>query len=162
METIAEDDLEWEHTDRGRVSFRRKRLSGSTVDDDLGCSLYEIPPGKVGWPYHFHAGNAEAIYVLAGVGEVRGPADERETLEPGVFAAFPAGPDGVHELENTGEEPLRYLALSTMNEPDVLRYPDSDKVGVHVGEPPGGDTDARLLDHYFQLSDAVDYWNDET
>lgn len=162
MESLRVDDLEWEHTERGEVAFRRKRLAGETVDDDLGCSLYEIPPGKRGWPYHFHTGNAEAIYVLSGTGELRGPDDERERLEPGVYAAFPAGPEGAHQLRNTGEESLRYLAMSTMNEPDVLRYPDSDKVGVMAGEPPGGDTDARLLDRYFRMDDAVDYWADET
>lgn len=162
MERIQEGELDWEHTDRGAVAFRRKRLAGATADGDLGCSLYEIPPGKRGWPYHYHTANAEAIYVLAGSGELRGPDDERVTLEAGIYAAFPAGPAGVHQLHNTGEAPLRYLAMSTMNEPDVLRYPDSDKVGVMAGEPPGGDTDARLLDHYFQIDDAVDYWADET
>lgn len=162
METVHESDVDWETTDRGPVSFRRKRLAGETADEDLGCSLYELPPGKRGWPYHYHTGNAEAIYVLAGTGELRGPDEERVDLEPGVYAAFPAGPAGAHQLRNTGEGPLRYLAMSTMNEPDVLRYPDSGKVGVLAGEPPGGDSEARLLDHFFHLEDAVDYWTDET
>ena len=162
METVDVDDLDWERTDRDGVAFRRKRLGGATADDDLGCSLYEIPPGKRGWPAHFHTGNAEAIYVLAGTGELRGPDDVRERLEAGVYAAFPAGPEGVHRLRNTGDEPLRYLATSTMREPDVLRYPDSDKVGVMAGEPPGGDSEARRLDRYFRLDDAVDYWAGET
>lgn len=161
METTDEAALDWETTERDGVALRRKRLAGETANDDLGCSLYEIPPGKRGWPYHFHTNNAEAIYVLAGTGELRGPDDERAPLEPGVYAAFPTGPEGAHQLHCTGEEPLRYLALSTMNDTDVLRYPDSDKVGVLAGEPPGGDTDARLLDHFFRMDDAVDYWEDE-
>jgi uncharacterized cupin superfamily protein len=160
METVDESELEWESTERGAVEFRRKRLGGETANDELGCSLYEIPSGKRGWPYHYHTGNTEAIYVLDGEGELRGPEDEREPLEPGVYAVFPSGPEGVHQLENEGDEPLRYLAISTMNEPDVLRYPDSDTVGIHVGEPPGGDTEARLFDHYFRMDDAVDYWED--
>lgn len=162
METIDGDDLAWERTDRGEVAFRRKRLAGATADDDLGCSLYEIPPDKRGWPYHYHSGNAEAIYVLSGTGELRGPDDKREPLEPGVYAAFPAGPAGVHQLRNTDDEPLRYLAMSTMQEPEVLRYPDSDKVGVMTGEPPGGESEARRLDRYFRLDDAVDYWAEES
>lgn len=162
METVDAADLDWESTERGAVAFQRKRLAGETTNEDLGCSLYEIPPGKRGWPYHFHTGNTEAIYVLGGEGELRGPDDERESLKAGVYAVFPSGPEGAHQLHNTGDEPLRYLAMSTMNEPDVLRYPDSDKIGVHVGEPPGGDTDARLFDHYFRMDDAVDYWDDET
>ncbi len=51
----------------------------------LGCSLYELPPGKKSWPYHYHTGNEEAIFVLEG-----GGGDER-TLESGDYAAFPVG-----------------------------------------------------------------------
>lgn len=161
MDTIHSTDLSWDETERGDRHFRRKQLGGATDHEQLGCSLYEIPPGKRGWPYHYHTANTEAIYVLAGEGELRGPEDEPETLESGVYAAFPAGPDGAHEIENTGEEPLKYLAVSTMVEPEVLRYPDSDKVGVMAGEPPGGDSDERLVSAYFQRTDAVDYWTDE-
>lgn len=161
MDTIHPTDLSWDETDRGDCHFRRKQLGGATDDEALGCSLYEVPPGKRAWPYHYHTANAEAIYVLAGEGELRGPEDETEPLESGVYAAFPAGPDGAHEIENTGDEPLRYLAVSTMVEPEVLRYPDSDKIGVMAGEPPGGDSDERLVSAYFRETDAVDYWTDE-
>jgi len=161
MDTIDPAELSWEETERGDRHFRRKRLGDATDDDQLGCSLYEIPPGKRAWPYHYHTANAEALYVLAGEGELRGPEEEIEPLEPGVYAAFPAGPEGAHEIENTGEETLRFLAVSTMIEPEVLRYPDSDKVGVMAGEPPGGDAEARLVSAYFRRSDAVDYWTDE-
>jgi hypothetical protein len=36
---------------------------------------------------------------------------------------------GEHPLR-AGDGPLRYLALSTMIEPEVVVYPDSKKVGV--------------------------------
>ncbi len=161
METVNADRLDWEEIDRGTAGWRRKRLAAATDNTDLGCSLYEIPPGKRGWPYHYHTGNAEAVYVLTGIGEVRGPDDERVDLEADDYVAFPAGPDGAHQVFNTGEEPLRYLAISTMKEPEVLRYPDSDKVGIMAGAPPGGDSEKRTVDGFYRTEDAVGYWTDE-
>jgi uncharacterized cupin superfamily protein len=161
MDTVDVDTLDWEESDRGAAAWRRKRLAAATDDSELGCSLYEIPPGKRGWPYHYHTANAEAMYVLAGRGEVRGPDDERVELAAENYVALPAGPDGAHQVFNTGDEPLRYLAMSTMEEPEVLRYPDSDKVGVMAGAPPGGDGEERTVEGFYRSADAVGYWTGE-
>jgi uncharacterized cupin superfamily protein len=61
---------------------------------------------------------------------------------------------------NDGEEPLRYLAMSTMRDPDVVEYPDSEKVGVFAGSPPGS-AEERTVHGYFRTGDAVDYWDGE-
>ncbi|MFB6309891.1 MAG: cupin domain-containing protein [Salinirussus sp.] len=161
MDAVNEANLDWAETDRGAVHFRRKRLAAATENEDLGCSLYELPSGKRGWPYHYHTGNAEAVYVIAGEGELRGPDDEKITLEKGTYVALPAGPSGAHRLRNTGDSPLRYLAFSTMNDPDVLRYPDSDKIGVMAGAPPGGNSDERFIGGFFPADATVDYWDGE-
>ncbi len=161
METVDETELDWQRTDRGRFAFRRKQLGAAGDGQDLGCSLYEVPPDKRAWPYHYHTANEEALFVLAGEGALRGPGDERRALEPGTYVSLPAGPGGEHTVENTGSEPLRYLAISTMIEPEVLVYPDSEKVGVMAGAPPGGESDERLIDAYFKMESAVDYWTDE-
>jgi len=50
--------------------------------------------------------------------------------------------------------------VSTMVEPDVTVYPDSGKVGVFVGAPPGGEGD-RPVHGYYRHEDAVDYWAGE-
>lgn len=34
---------------------------------------------------------------------------------------------------NLADAPLRYLAIGTMHAPDVMEYPDSDKIGVAAG-----------------------------
>ncbi len=49
--------------------------------------------------------------------------------------ALQPGPPG-HQLVNRSPAPLRFLALSTMIEPEVAVYPDSGKIGVlaHEGE----------------------------
>jgi uncharacterized cupin superfamily protein len=166
MERVPADDAEPTETARGRTRFRRRRLASAArggdpaPDGGLGASLYELPPGARSWPYHYHAGNEEAVYVLAGSGHVRGPADAGvEPLDPGDFVLFPAGPDGAHRVVNDGDEPLCYLAVSTMRDPDVTVYPDSGKIGVFAGAPPGGDGD-RDVAGYFPR-DAVDYWAGE-
>ena len=157
---VTAGDREWSTTERGEHAFRRKQLGDAAGSDQLGCSLYELPPGKEAWPYHWHAANEEALYVLSGEAALRTPAGET-TVSAGDYAAFPAGEDGGHALRNDGDEPVRYLVVSTMRDPDVTRYPDSDKVGVFAGAPPGGDSEERVVSGYFPADATVDYWDDE-
>ena len=160
MEPTNEADLPWTTTERGETEFRRKKLAAAAEGDpDLGCSLYELPPGKRSWPYHYHTGNAEALYVLAGSGLLRAEDGEHE-LQAGDYVACPTGPEGAHRVINDGDEPLRYLAISTMNDPDVTVYPDSEKIGVYAGSPPGGDGE-RDVDGYYDRDGTVDYWDGE-
>ena len=157
---VSADDREWATTERGDHEFRRVKLGAAAGGDQLGCSLYEVPAGKEAWPYHFHTGNEEALYVLAGEGVLRTP-DGETGLEPGDYAAFPTGEESAHAIRNDGEEALRFLAVSTMNDPDVLGYPDSEKVGVYAGSPPGGDPEERVLSGFFPRDATVDFWEGE-
>ncbi|QSW98117.1 cupin domain-containing protein [Haloterrigena alkaliphila] len=159
MNTINESDLEWSENDPelDDVVFRRKELSTAVDADDLGCSLYELPPGKRSWPYHYHTANEEALYVLAGDGLLVA-ADGEHPLEAGDYATFPANERGGHRIVNDGDEPLRYLLVSTMNEPDVTVYPELETFGVYVGSPPGG-REERTLEGYYRIDDDVAYWD---
>jgi uncharacterized cupin superfamily protein len=159
MEPVNADDLEWSETNEPGTRFRRKQIGGAAGAEELGVSLYELPAGERGWPLHYHTGNEEGFYVLAGEGRVRtGPEGEvSHPVEPGDYVACPPDECGAHQLVNTGEEPLRFLAVSTMNEPDVAVYPESDSVGIFVDTPPGGDGD-RPVSGFFPLDEAVDYW----
>jgi len=159
MGRVNEADIEWSDTEREETHFRRKKLAAAAGADDLGASLYELPPGKSSWPYHYHAANAEAIYVLDGTGTLRTP-DGETRIESGDYCTFPANADGAHRLHNDGDAPLRYLAVSTMRDPDVTVYPDSAKIGVYAGSPPGGE-DERDVSGYYRRDDDVDYWTDE-
>lgn len=158
MEIADESEMEWTEVDHGEVAFRRKQLGEAAGGEDLGCSLYEMDPGKRGWPYHYHEGNEEAVYVLAGEGTVRTPEGDRE-ISAGDYAALPAGEDSAHEIHNDGEETLRFLVVSTMDAPDVTVYPDADAFGVFTGSPPGGRGE-RPLSGYFERREGLDYWED--
>ena len=161
MEPVNWSSLEWRETENGSTHFRRKRLADAAGGEALGASLYELPPGGKSWPYHYHTGNEEAIYVLAGEGTLRVGSeddDDRCPLEAGDYVALPAGPESAHRVENDGDEPLQFLVMSTMNDPDVTVYPDSGKFGVYAGSPPGGATEDRVVAGYYRRDDDVDYW----
>ena len=159
MGRVNEADLEWTETERGETQFRRKKLAAAAGADDLGASLYELPSGASSWPYHYHAANAEAIYVLSGSGLLRTP-DGEQRITSGDFCTFPASAEGAHRLHNDGDDPLRYLAVSTMQDPDVTVYPDSQKIGVYAGSAPGGEAE-RDVSGYYRRDDDVDYWTGE-
>ena len=93
----------------------------------LGCMLHVVEPGKTAFPFHCHHGNEELFVILSGSGEYR-IGEARYPVSAGDICAAPAGgPETAHQLSNTGEEPLKYLGLSTKNDPDVVEYPDSGK-----------------------------------
>ncbi len=119
----------------------------------LGGTVYELPPGESICPYHWEAGDEELLIVLAGRPTVRHAQGEEE-LSPGDTVCFPQGPSGVHRIGNVSGETARVLMLSTMRQPSLAVYPDSDKVGA-FDEP----TNLRLL---FRRGDAVDYYAGET
>ncbi len=159
MGIVNEEDAEWTELDHEKTCFRRKQLGDASDGKQLGCSLYRLSPGHESWPYHYHTANEEAMYVLAGTGTLRLD-DDTYSIEEGDYVAFPAEESGGHKVINDSDAPLRYLVLSTMNEPDVTVYPDSEKLGVFVGSPPGG-RDERSLDGYYGIGDDVDYWSGE-
>lgn len=172
---VNESELDWETVPEGKGTMRRKQLGQAAGGEDIGASLYELEPGSTSWPLHYHTGNAEAVYVLSGTGTLRrGEAGEDVNLAPGEYVALPADPSGAHQVVNDvaegtsagepnatrsadADEPLVYLMLSTMNDPDVTVYPEEDGVGVFAGSPPGGDGE-RTVAGFWQRDDAVEYW----
>ena len=159
MAKIDANALDWETSERGETRFKRKQLGEAAGGERIGCSLYELPPGKRSWPYHYHTRNEEAMFVQSGAGQLRLDG-EQLALSEGDYVALPADERGAHRVINDGDEPLRYLTMSTMDEPEVTVYPDSEKIGVFVGSPPGSNEE-RNIHGYYRREDAVEYWTDE-
>lgn len=157
MGPTNEADLSWTDVGKGDTRFRRKQLGEAGESERLGCSLYELPPGARSWPYHYHTANEEAMYVLSGTGMLRLDG-ESHSLREGDYVAFPADESGAHRVVNDSDDPLRYLAFSTMNDPDVTMYPDMGTFGVFVGSPPGGREERSF--HGFYDVDDVSYWEE--
>jgi uncharacterized cupin superfamily protein len=157
----SEEALRWAEHHRGqKYGFRRKQLGAAAGAEMLGCSLYEVPPGRTAWPYHFHLANEEAIYVLEGSGTLR-IGGEEVGISKGDYVALPIGEKQAHQLINSSEKTLRYLCFSTMEEPDVTVYPDSKKVGIFAGSAPGGPKEKRTLQRYLRADAEVDYYEGE-
>ena len=96
----------------------------------LGYNLTAVPPGKRAFPFHCHHLNEEMFYVIEGSGEVR-IGEESFTIRAGdIIACPPGGHELAHQIINTGAGELKYLAVSTMEGPEVCEYPDSGKIAV--------------------------------
>jgi uncharacterized cupin superfamily protein len=134
---------------------RRARIGYELGSELLGCSLWELPPGQAAYPYHYHFADEELVFVLEGRPTLRTPDGERE-LERGDVVHFPLGKEGAHQLSNRTEETVTFIAISSSGRPDVIVYPDSDKIGVGERRPRGGG-----LRKFFRAEDAVDYWERE-
>lgn len=109
------------------------RLGPHVGAQEIGGSIYDLPPGQSICPYHFEYGNEEWLLVLRGRPVLRHPEGDGEAedeLEPGDTVCFSRGPAGAHKVTNRTDEPVRVLMLSTMTEVDISYYPDSEKFGV--------------------------------
>ena len=71
-------------------------------------------------------------------------------------APFLRGEQGGHQLVNRTEDAVRFLAFSTNGEPDIVLYPDSNKLGAFERLPGGGG-----LRTMFRVADTVDYHDGE-
>lgn len=143
-----------------RYGSRHFALGATLGAQKLGYNVTELPPGKTGFPFHFHHVNEELFIVLDGSGTLR-TAEGTHPLKRGDVVCCPPGPEGGHQITNTGSEPMRYLALSTVEDPEVVEYPDSGKYGVIAGRPPGRPPwEARFWAFAF-AKDRVDYWDGE-
>jgi uncharacterized cupin superfamily protein len=69
---------------------------------------------------------------------------------------FPVGEEGAHQIYNRTEEPVTLLAISSSGRPDIIVYPDGDKIGFGERLPKGGGLRA-----FFKREDGVDYFEGE-
>jgi uncharacterized cupin superfamily protein len=127
----------------------------------LGYNLTSVAPGKRAFPFHNHHANEELFFVLEGEGSLRfGP--RTVPVGPGdLIACPPGGPDVAHQLVNTGTGELRYLAISTTIDTDVVQYPDSGKFGAVGGRLPGKPFTEAPFSGVFIDGARVDYWHGE-
>ena len=123
----------------------------------LGYNLTICPPGKKVCPFHNHRVNEEMFLILDGEGLLRFGDKEYPLRKHDVVACPPGGRDVAHQIINTGKTDLTYLALSTMDPAEICEYPDSNKVGLAVGQQ--GKRDIRLM---FRAERAVEYMDRET
>ena len=130
--------------------YRRKFIPFGGAKNSL-VSVYEIPPHKSAYPYHFHHNNEETFYILSGEGVLRTPDGERK-VSAGEFLFFPTGPAGAHKLTNSSDtENLVYIDFDVVHDVDITIYPDSEKIGVW----------GMGINQLYPQDEAVDYYDGE-
>jgi uncharacterized cupin superfamily protein len=156
------DEVDGNRQTKGtRFGATRKSLGRATDAQSLGCTHYELEPGRTAFPHHFHCMNDEAIFVLEGEGTLR-IGDATVAVRAGDWITIPPGPAYAHQLTNGGQAPLRYLCVSTLKSGDIVGYPDSKKVAAMAGESYksvlGGETWVRVI---AKQDASLDYYDGE-
>lgn len=126
------------------------RLSDGTAATKLGASVDRLAPGMRSCPYHFHHAQEELFVVLEGEGSLR-VAGELVPVKAGDVVFIPPGPEYPHQFVNTSAAPMKYLSVSTQEEPEICEYPDSGKYVAW----------SRELTTRNRAKDNLDYWADE-
>ena len=128
------------------------RLGTGTAAQKLGASIDTVAPGKRSCPYHFHYAQEEMFVVLEGAGTLR-VAGEMLPLRAGDVVFIPPGPEYPHQLINTSDAPLKYLSISTQEQPEICEYPDSGKFLAEAMV--GRTTNFEVIQ---AKGESVDYW----
>lgn len=128
-----------------RDFVRRGDAEGTLV------SVYEIPPGKAAYPYHYHLKDEETFCILRGEGLLRTPEGERNVCA-GEMLFFPAGSEGAHKLTNISQtEALVYIDFDVIHDLDAAIYPDTGKIGVW----------GKGVNRVYRMDENVDYYDGE-
>ncbi len=121
------DDIAKQHKVREpHYDSHRARLSEGTAAQKLGATVDILSPGKRICPYHLHHAQEEMFIILEGSGTLR-VAGEMLPLKKGDVIFIPPGPEYPHQIINTSDAPLKYLSISTQEDPEIYEYPDSGK-----------------------------------
>jgi uncharacterized cupin superfamily protein len=159
-QVVNSDEIEPLEHSQGRFGVKARRLAGSAGARQIGCNLIELERGKTAFPYHYHTGIEEGLFILSGAAELRIGKD-KVPVRCGDYIAFPAGPEHAHALTNTGKEPLRYLVLSNQNTTDIVGYPDSKKFAFGAMPDPATWPNGMWVHKIVRDEESVDYYEGE-
>lgn len=141
-----------------KFDARMGEVGGPLGAQKLGYNITSVPPGMRAFPFHSHRINEEMFFILEGSGQLRLGADTFAVKQGDFIANPPGGPETAHQLINTGEVELKYLAVSTRQWPEIVDYPDSKKFGVTLI---GADGETRVFRHLGRAEQMLDYWDGE-
>ncbi len=154
---INMDELtEFHSHERGKFQSSYALIGEKIGAKKLGYSLTVVPPGKMVCPFHNHWINEEMFFILEGEGKLRFGDSEYPVRKNDFIACPPGGREVAHQIVNTGSEDLKYISLSTMEQKEIVEYPDSNKVMSMVG-------DFENLDfkHISKMDNKTDYFEGE-
>jgi len=68
------------------------------------------------------------FFVIEGMGEVRLGSESFPIRAGDIIACPTGGPETAHQIINTGNRELKYLAVSSRDSAEICEYPDSGKI----------------------------------
>ncbi|MFZ0041934.1 MAG: cupin domain-containing protein [Solirubrobacteraceae bacterium] len=142
---IASCELE-DGVDRGAFWHRESSLGERLGAKWIGASVYEAQEGRPIWPYHYHHGVEEWMYVLSGTPILRDRGGE-QPLSTGDLVAFASGELGAHTMRGPGRFLIFSVGALGWGEAFVTEYPDSDQIAAAPGVR-------------FRRDDAIDSWDE--
>lgn len=137
----------------------KERYGGATMGfvgprigaQKLGYNVTIVPPNKRAFPFHNHRVNEEMFFVLEGSGQIRIGSEQYPIQQGDFIACPPGGAELAHQIINTSDKDLKYLAVSTKLSPEIAEYPDTGRFGI-------GSEDFRFIG---KKENSLEYWEGE-
>lgn len=151
---VNQNDLVGKHkAEHDKYEYIKYEVTPRDRFNQCHISIYEIPPLKANYPYHYHVANTEAFYIMCGSGILETPSGKR-VIKEGDFVVCPPMENGAHRIINTSEhETLKYIDFGTTNSPDIVHYPESNKTGIIIHNQ---------SNTFFYDNSNVDYYDGES
>jgi uncharacterized cupin superfamily protein len=157
-EIVNLDDVELDWLRKGSRFQVGMGYVGRTLGLSLiGATLHVVPAGKTAWPYHRHHGTDEMFLVLSGTGEYR-VGDRLAPIRAGDCIGAPAGGEA-HQIINSSDAELRYIAFDNRARADVCEYPDSGRISLGIAH--GNDRQPRSVFEVAGTIAPLEYWDGE-
>lgn len=116
--------------------YYKYEVTKPSKENQCYVAIYKIPPQKANYPYHYHLKNEEVFYIISGNGILETP-DGNKTISAGDIVVSPPLEKGAHRIINSSQtEMLIYFECDTVSYPDIVYYPNSDKVGIILNDEP--------------------------
>src|ERR1700761_3452946 len=120
--------------DQPCLARERRRLGDAAGLSQFGVNQLRLPPGAWSSQRHWHTGQDEFVYVLAGEVVLVTDAGE-EVLKAGDCAGFKANDGDGHHLQNRSDADVLLLEVGTRITDEQAFYPGIDLVFHGDGKP---------------------------
>lgn len=108
----------------------KKYVATNKETSHYTVAIYDIPPQKSNYPYHYHTKDDEIFYIIKGIGTLETPEGNKE-IKAGDIIICPPCDKGAHKLTNiSSTETLSYIEFDITHKPEVVIYPHTNKIGV--------------------------------
>ncbi len=156
---VAEAPLQELTSPKAKFQAKLARLGPLLGTEKLGAMLTILEPGKCAFPFHAHHAIEELFYIVEGTGSYR-YGDKTYTIRQGDLLTAPTGGTArAHQIVNTSDGRLVFLAVSTMDAVDIVEYPSSGKMRVYArGEAGAAETG---LNRVVRRDPTVDFYEGE-